>query len=61
MSEKACKKCRRIVTGSSCPECKSSNLSSDWSGIAIILEPQGSQLAEKLGITKPGKYALNVR
>lgn len=61
MSEKACKKCGLIVTGSSCPVCKSSSLSSDWSGVVIVLDPEESQIAKKLKITKPGKYAINIR
>ena len=30
--ELACKKCRAITVGKVCPICKSTELSSDWSG-----------------------------
>ena len=44
-----------------CPICGSSALSKDWSGYVVIIDPKGSIIAEKLGITLPGSYALKVR
>jgi len=60
VEEKACRECKRVVTGSKCDNCGSVNLSSHFSGIVIILNPESSQLASMLGIEKPGKYALKV-
>jgi len=50
-----------IVSGKVCPVCKTSSLSSDWSGYVIILDPPNSTIAKKLNINVPGKYALRVR
>jgi len=50
-----------ITTRSKCPNCGSDRLSKDFTGIIIILDPEGSQLAKLMGITKPGTYALRVR
>ncbi len=61
MTEQACRECQRIVEGLVCPICGSSSLSKDWSGYVVILDPKGSEVAKKLGITLPGKYALKVR
>ncbi len=61
MSEKACRNCRLIITTNMCPECKSTNVSEDWVGEAIIIDPQSSLVAKSMGITKPGRYALRVR
>ena len=61
MNEKACRSCHTITSGNICPNCKTTNLSDDWTGILIIINPEGSKIAEKLGITKPGRYALKVR
>ena len=61
MKEKACKTCRRIVTGQICPVCKTYTLSTDYEGLVIINDPEHSQIAAKLNITEKGKYALKVR
>ncbi|MFB0561568.1 MAG: transcription elongation factor subunit Spt4 [Candidatus Lokiarchaeia archaeon] len=61
MKEKACKNCHFLLTGQICPNCKTPSLSSDYSGIVIIFDPENSQIAEKLQIKTPGKYALRVR
>lgn len=58
--ELACRKCRHITTGKVCPVCKSSDLTPDWSGIVFVAEPLNSQVAQTLGITQKGKYALKV-
>lgn len=62
MREKACRNCHALTTGSICPSCKSTNLSDDWTGIVVIMDPEGSYIAEKLGVKKTsGRYALKVR
>ncbi|MHA1209201.1 MAG: transcription elongation factor subunit Spt4 [Candidatus Freyarchaeota archaeon] len=61
MKEKACKICHLLVTKQICPNCKTSSLSSDYSGIVIIFDPENSQIAQKLQIKHKGKYALRVR
>jgi DNA-directed RNA polymerase subunit E" len=61
MSEKACKNCHLITTTNLCPDCKAVNISSDWTGVAIILDPENSQIAETMKVKKPGRYALRVR
>ncbi len=61
MSDKACKNCRFISNGPVCPNCKSTNLSDDWSGLVVIMDPSTSEVAKRMGITAPGRYALRVR
>lgn len=61
MAENVCRECHRLVTGQVCQICNSSALSSDWSGYVVIINPQKSQIAKRLGVTLPGKYALKVR
>ena len=58
--EKACRKCKVITTGKVCPNCKSTDLSPDWSGIILVFEPAKSQVARTLDITTANKYALKV-
>ncbi|HEV8404689.1 MAG TPA: transcription elongation factor subunit Spt4 [Nitrososphaera sp.] len=58
--EKACRKCKVITTGKVCPNCKSTDLSPDWSGIILVFEPAKSLVAKTLDITTANKYALKV-
>ena len=49
-----------ISVGKVCPVCKSSDLTPDWEGIVLVVEPANSRVAQTLGITIKGKYALKV-
>jgi DNA-directed RNA polymerase subunit E" len=60
MPEKACKSCRRLVKGNVCPICKTSDLTTNWRGIIVILDTD-SEIAKAANITSPGKYAVRVR
>jgi len=61
MSEKACPTCRLITRESLCPKCKTSSLSDDFGGLAIIFDPIDSVIAKAMNITEKGRYALKVR
>lgn len=61
MSPRACRTCKIITEENICPICRSSDLSDDFSGLLIILDPENSQLAEKLDTKKEGRYALRIR
>ncbi len=58
--EMACRKCKAVTTGKICPVCKSSDLTPDWSGIVLVVDPTNSEISKTLGITKKGKYAIKV-
>jgi len=58
--EKACRNCRKIVTGNVCDNCGSTNLTQNYQGLIIILNPEESKIAETLNIKKPGYYAVKV-
>ena len=61
MAELVCKECHRLVSGQVCESCNSTSFTSDWSGYVVIIDPLKSQIAKKLGVKLPGKYALKVR
>ncbi len=61
MPELVCKECHRLVSGQVCEACNSTSFTSDWSGYVVIIDPLKSQIAKKLGVKLPGKYALKVR
>ncbi|MDP7657611.1 MAG: transcription elongation factor subunit Spt4 [Nitrososphaerales archaeon] len=58
--EYACRKCKSLASGKLCPACNSTDLSKDWAGLIIILDPEKSEVAKSLGISKSGRYALRV-
>lgn len=60
MKELACRKCRTLTTEKVCPNDGSTELSSEWSGLIIVIDPDKSQVAKTLGINKSGRYALKV-
>ena len=61
MTEKACKKCRFISKGPTCPACGGSDLTDRWTGIIYIVNPEKSEVAKRLGFKLPGKYAAKIR
>lgn len=42
------------------PNDKSNELTTEWSGLIIVLDVQHSNVAQTLNITVPGRYALKV-
>ncbi len=61
MTEKACRECHKISPGSTCPKCKTSVLSDDFTGLVIIFDPKSSAIARAMQVDEKGRYALRVR
>lgn len=61
MTESVCRTCHVIVSGTSCPICGSTSFSTEWNGYVVIVDASRSEIAKKLNISLPGKYALKVR
>ena len=49
------------VSEPKCPFHPDTQLSDDWQGFTILLQPPRSEVARALGIDVPGRYALKVR
>ena len=58
--KKACKICKKLVTGDKCPLHPDAKLVDNWKGRIIILDPEQSELAKKLNVSEAGEYALRV-
>jgi DNA-directed RNA polymerase subunit E" len=58
---RACRNCKIIIEENVCPICKGTDLSDDYSGLLIVVDPEGSQMAQKMEIKKEGRYALKIR
>ncbi len=61
MTDKACPKCQLITTENACPKCKTTILSDDFGGLAIIFDPKASNIAKVMKIKEEGRYAIKVR
>ncbi len=61
LKQRACRNCRLLIYGSVCPNCKSTSLTDDYSGLLIVIDPEKSEIAKKAEITKSGRYTLKVR
>ncbi|MBS3056440.1 MAG: DNA-directed RNA polymerase subunit E'' [Candidatus Aenigmarchaeota archaeon] len=59
MVKRACKDCKRVVESTTCPVCKTNNTTTNFQGVVVIFDHR-SEVAQKLGITAPGKYAIRV-
>ncbi|MEK6938355.1 MAG: transcription elongation factor subunit Spt4 [Nanoarchaeota archaeon] len=57
----ACKKCKLLVEGETCPVCKADSVTSSWQGRVFINDVNKSLIAEKMGIKVKGEYAIKVR
>ena len=60
MAKYACTHCSLLTDKQQCPKCRNPT-SSNWSGLLIVTNPEESEVARELGITKAGEYALRVR
>jgi DNA-directed RNA polymerase subunit E" len=58
---RACRNCKIIIEENVCPICRGTDLSDDYSGLLVVLEPEGSQMAQEMEIKKEGRYALKIR
>jgi DNA-directed RNA polymerase subunit E" len=58
---KVCRQCHRVIDGEVCVVCGSSNTSEDWAGYLVVIDPKHSDIAKKMNIDLPGRYALKVR
>jgi DNA-directed RNA polymerase subunit E" len=44
-----------------CPVCGSDKLTDRWSGLLYIVNPETSEVAKRIGIKMPGKYAAKIK
>jgi RNA polymerase subunit RPABC4/transcription elongation factor Spt4 len=58
-AQKVCKQCKTIVEGSGkCPECGSEEIGDSFKGKISVLNPEQSEIAKNLKLSKKGLYAL---
>jgi len=61
MRGKACRQCRKVIEeGDKCPVCGSQQFTTFWRGYVEIIDPEKSEIAQKMGIKTKGKHALRL-
>ena len=58
---KACKQCRNLFEGASCGMCNSKESVDSFKGKIAVLNPEGSEVANKLSLHKKGTFAIRLR
>ena len=59
--EKACKNCRTVFEGQKCPACGSAEFTDSFKGKIVVLNPEQSEIAQKLKLTSKGTFATRLR
>ena len=60
--DKACKICNTIFTsGEKCPKCDSKENTEGFKGRIVVLNPEQSEIAQKLNLKDKGNFAIKTR
>ena len=57
---KACKICKRIYEGDKCPNCGSKESTDSFKGRIVVINPEKSEIAPKIGIKEKGNFAIKL-
>ena len=57
---KACKNCNPIPDQAKGPRC-GGETTREWQGYLVVIDPEKSEIARKMGIHAAGRYALRVK
>jgi DNA-directed RNA polymerase subunit E" len=59
---KACKICKAIYEkGDLCPQCNAKESTESFKGRIVVVNPEKSEIAQKLNIKHKGNYAIKTR
>ncbi|MCK4647582.1 DNA-directed RNA polymerase subunit E'' [Candidatus Pacearchaeota archaeon] len=59
--QKACKICNAIYEGDKCPRCESKESTESFKGRIVVLNPENSEIAQKLNLKNKGNFAIKTR
>ena len=59
--QKACRGCKTIYEGDACPSCGSKEFSETIKGRIVVLNPEKSEIAQKINLKKAGNFAIKNR
>jgi len=61
VKQKACKICNRVYEGDKCPKCDSKESTDNFKGRIVVVNPEKSEIAQKLNIKDKGNFAIKTR
>lgn len=60
--QKACKICNKIYeTEDKCPKCDSKESTESFKGRVVVLDPEKSEISQKLKLKNKGNFAIKTR
>ena len=59
--QKACKLCNTIYEGDKCTNCESKESTESFKGKIFVLNPEKSEIAQKLNLKSKGNFAIKTR
>ena len=59
--QKACKICNSIYEEGKCPNCESKESTEGFKGRIVVLNPEKSEIAQKLKLKGKGNFAIKTR
>ena len=62
MKQKACKMCKTIFEqGEKCSKCGSKEITESFKGRIALLDPEKSEIAQKINLKEKGNFAIKTR
>ena len=61
VKQKACKLCNTIYDGDKCPKCGSKEFTDSFKGRIVVINPEKSEIANKLNLKEKGNFAIKTR
>lgn len=58
---KACKICKTIYEGEKCTSCDSREGTEGFKGRVVVINPEKSEIAQKLNLKSKGNFAIKAR
>ena len=59
--QKACKICNKIHDEEKCPRCESKESTESFKGRIVVLNPEKSEISQKLKLKEKGNFAIKTR
>lgn len=61
MKQRACKICNTLHENEKCPACDSREYTDSFKGRIVVLNPEKSEIAQKLKLKNKGNFAIKTR
>lgn len=59
--QRACKICKTIHEKEKCPKCDSKEFTEGFKGRVVVLDPEKSEIAQKINLKEKGNFAIKTK